>query len=222
MKVSGFTMQISDVSAVALAGVATSAKRVDRQPLSWILSPCTRGGGAAGLRSLVHGLWSRRRCAAAFNLIEVTLSVAIVAVGMLAILGLLGGALNASREVKDNTVISLLVDDFLNWRSITPYDRPTFFPYGAVLTNATRPYSYTNYFDVNGYLSSDYSGAALANWAAYMRFIYTVKDQPDFPNSRDIARVLLQVDWPINPVNSNTISGVTQTRQYINDVSRHW
>jgi prepilin-type N-terminal cleavage/methylation domain len=52
---------------------------------------------------------------AGFNLIEVTLAVAVAAIGLLAVFGLLAGGIGASRQVSDETLITHLMDDMHAW-----------------------------------------------------------------------------------------------------------
>jgi DNA-binding NtrC family response regulator len=59
------------------------------------------------------------------------MAVAIVGVGMLAVVGLMANAIDSTRQVSDDTLITNLADDMLNWSRITPYTNQTFMPVGA-------------------------------------------------------------------------------------------
>lgn len=162
----------------------------------------------------------KRFARAGFTLVEVTLAVAITVIGLIAVMGLLGGGTSASRRVTDDSVMTTLVDDMIAWRKITPFDRPSYFPYSNLLVQATpRPYTYTEFFNVNGYLQYDVAGQQLTNWSRYFKFTYTVMDHPAFPGSRDIARLHIMVEWPVHPITGDALP-TTQRRAFVTQIAR--
>lgn len=165
----------------------------------------TAGDGDSALR--------RRRCAAGFNLIEVTMSVAIVATGLLAILGVLGSALQSTRKISDETLVSNLVDDQFTFRRVFTNQYFT-----TVITNTQ--------FDANGFLPV-YGGAPnvfwTGNWSKTNGY-YRVIIEPLPPmngayGSNDIIQVKITVDWPINQNTGLPQSGYS-TRLFITQVAR--
>jgi prepilin-type N-terminal cleavage/methylation domain-containing protein len=152
-----------------------------------------------------------RRCSAGFNLIEVTLAVAVVAVALSTVLALLPSGMQASRQVSDDTIITTIVGDMFHWRRVIPFDQPTVFPYNAELI-APRPREWVEYFDANGYLpGTEYEASPGINYAdwrytgPYFKFTYRVQDHPDFAAVPDVAQVVVTVEWP----NYVTIVGTT-------------
>ena len=81
---------------------------------------------------------SRKQSDSAFSLIEVVLALAVSAIGLVAILGLLPQGLQASRDAADNTISATIVHDIFSTLRASPF------------LNATNVYSlgFTN--EVNG------------------------------------------------------------------------
>ncbi len=146
---------------------------------------------------------------AGFNLIEVTLAVAVVAVGLLAILGLLGGGITAGRSVGDETIASQLAADILAERRAIGYtDTSTIVEIGS-LVNTT---NYTDYFDAEGFDITTTSNAP------YFRVVSEVKAHPVLTDTNQIAQVFITIAWPMGP-SSNEVGNVT-TRLYITQITR--
>lgn len=161
-------------------------------------TPCPSvGGESAPMSPLGRGKgWVLRRSPhAGFSLVEVSLAVAVMAVGMLATLGLLNIGMEASRRVADETLLTDLVGDMFDARRVTPYDKPTWMPYDATLAPG---YSSTNYFDSSGYLKYQEDNVTLnpLYTGPYFRFIYEVVPYHFFSNATDTARVVITVQWP--------------------------
>ncbi len=169
-----------------------------------------------------------------FNLIEVTLAVAISAVGLLAVFGLLAGGITASRRVSDETLITHLMDDMFAWSRVTPYGKKSFLPYEAVLTNATSgsTVKVVQGLDANGnFQGSEYQSGGSGNhpnrlWAGntttgfgFYKFTWTPMPHPQFPNSHDICRVLVTVEWPINVATGDPMPDANR-RQYVSTFAR--
>lgn len=155
------------------------------------------------------------------------MAVAIVGVGMLAIIGLMASAVDSSRKVSDDTIITNFVDDMLNWARITPYGKQTVMPIGADLDNHSTSNVETR-IDVNGYLPlTDVAGFTNIFWAgnkstghAYYRVTHKPLDHPDGTyNPTDVSRVLIIVEWPINPSTGNPVTNANK-RYYISQVAR--
>ena len=163
-----------------------------------------------------------------FNLIEVSMAVAIVAVAMLAIMGLSLQGVDSSRQVANDTLVANLADDMLNWMRITPYGTNTFLIAGANANvhNLTPPIS-TSQIDADGFPRTNVWNQINPMWAGnkstghgYYRFTCQVLDHPEptFGNA-GIARVLIRVQWPINPGTGLPFTNCN-TRTYIGQVAR--
>lgn len=162
----------------------------------------------------------RRRAMAGFNMIEVTLAVAVVALGLVAIIGLLPVGIDASRRVADDTLVSSLVSDLMSWRRITPADKPTWFPYPSPTLNDPRPTNAVVYLDAMGNLPETEYGTTNRNYSGkFFRFDYTLLDHPDFPGSKDVARLLIVVNSPVHPQTGADLPA-TVRRYYVTTIAR--
>ena len=142
-----------------------------------------------------------------FNLIEVSLAIAICSIGLIALLGLIPTGIDASRRAVDDTLATGIASDVLHWRRITPYTNTTFFPGGGgALSTLPHNNVVTMTLDAMGNTPNDedlsvnefYSGP-------YFLVIYSVVNHPQFINNPDIARLIVTVEWPNNaPAASRT------------------
>jgi len=140
----------------------------------------------------------------AFNLIEVTLAVAITGIALITILGLLPTAIDASRRVSDETLASMLAADMLNWRRVTPYDDIPYFPVNGPALSGARPQTVTMTFDAMGNLPIDeYNNTNTMYSGAYFLCTYTIMDQPQFPGVKNVARVIISFEWPSRATSAN-------------------
>jgi uncharacterized protein (TIGR02598 family) len=158
-----------------------------------------------------------------FNLIEVMLAVAVVALALITVLGLLPIGIDASRKVSDDSIITTLASDMLHWRRVTPYDKPSWFPYNAPPLSGSRPATVTMYFDAMGNLANtEYQKTNLYYSGDYFKFTYTVLDHPDpaLSNSMDIARVLITVEWPVINQTTKALAPNPNRRVFIGQYSR--
>jgi prepilin-type N-terminal cleavage/methylation domain-containing protein len=145
-----------------------------------------------------------------FTLIEVMLALAIVSVGIIAILGLLPVGLRAGRDAADNTLSATVVQDtFSGLRTnafhsailcdtcITPQDLST---YDTTTTPSLRV---SNAYDQAGFSTG---------WTnAYYKVMLDFQPQAPLPLSQVTATVV----WPAqskNPVNTNVF--ITRIAQY--------
>ncbi|NQU09784.1 hypothetical protein HQ590_03265 [bacterium] len=152
-----------------------------------------------------------RGATAGFNLIEVTLAVAICGIGLITVLGLVAGAVDASRGVSDETLICNLVDDMMDWARITPYGKEMWFPLGAKVDDHST--AYPAYLDANGNLpNTDYNQPNPFYSGPYFRFTFRPIDHPQFGAAGDLTRVIVTVDWPLNP---STLAPVDKARHRV-------
>lgn len=130
---------------------------------------------------------SIRSNARAFSLVEVTLALAVIAIGLIAILGLLPHGLQASRDAADNTIAATIVQDIFSEMRSQPFTGP---PYNLSAPGSTPPL----YFTHGGFATN----------AAGRYFQVAVNWEPQPPLS--LSRVTATVVWPAQaaaPINTN-------------------
>ncbi len=159
-------------------------------------------------------------------MIEVVLAVAIVGFSLVVIIGLLPTAINASRQVSDETLVTSLASDMLHWRRINPFDKPPWMPRGA-LALTSRNVTNISWFDADGRLATNGDNVTVyTNWLGpYFKFSYIVQDSPQFAASSNVAQVVILAEWPA--VNTGTFSpapsmstNLLQRRIFVGEYSR--
>jgi prepilin-type N-terminal cleavage/methylation domain-containing protein len=180
----------------------------------------------------------RNRRANAFSLIEVVLALAVSAIGLVAILGLLPQGLQASRDAADNTVSATIVHDIFSTIRAGPFTSVTNAFGFTVQLNGTLgnpwPYPYPNlqiyslppplpgaqaqgavaYFDQAGITTNSANGQPCGYYKVTLNF------QPELavgaPNGpAAVSMVTATVVWPAlaaSPINTNVF--VTKVAQY--------
>ncbi|MEI6085541.1 MAG: prepilin-type N-terminal cleavage/methylation domain-containing protein [Verrucomicrobiota bacterium] len=156
--------------------------------------------------------FTRLKTQAGFNLIEVSLAIAICSIGLIALLGLIPTGIDASRRAADDTLAASLASDVLHWRRISPYTNSTFLPYGSPPLNTRANVQMTT--DAMGNFGVDeYNNTNLFYTGAYFLTTYTVMDNPLFPGALDAARVVISVEWP-------ALSSNRTKRVFVSDYAR--
>jgi uncharacterized protein (TIGR02598 family) len=166
----------------------------------------------------------RKRSDKAFSLIEVVLALAVSAIGLVAILGLLPQGLQASRDAADNTVSATLVHDIFatiragQFTSATNVNSLGFnLPISPVCNLQTFSSSVSgissSYFDKAGFIP------ATTNADFYYKVVLVF--QPEIPPTAPagtlaaVSTVTATVVWPalsVSPINTNVF--VTKVAQY--------
>ncbi|MGD0059348.1 MAG: prepilin-type N-terminal cleavage/methylation domain-containing protein [Verrucomicrobiia bacterium] len=173
----------------------------------------------------------RKRSRNAFSLIEVVLALAVSALGLVAIVGLLPQGLQASRDAADNTISATIVHDIFAtirtspFTSVTNVDSLGFnlhylpviqpvnlgtFNNSAVGCNNNSSLVVSSYFDKAGFIP------ATTNADFYYKVILTF--QPECAQNGTLATVstvTATVVWPAlsaSPINTNVF--VTKVAQY--------
>lgn len=147
---------------------------------------------------------SRRNCEA-FSLVEMSLAIAVIAVGLLAVIGLLPQALHSARNAADNSLVATIVQDlFTQLRNgnagvvkictdpCQPNDlcypgcnpATPLVPIDLKIATATSPL----YFDPDGFITKD-------STLSYYRVTLTCRLQPA---SRRCSAVVATIEWPFN------------------------
>jgi len=182
-----------------------------------------------------HSTTSQKPSAKAFSLIEVVLALAVAAIGLTAILGLLPQGLQASRDAADNTISATIVHDVFStirtmpFTNITNLDSLGFLPQPVAQLKGS---SYTNlqsfpnnppllivsnYFDQAGFYTTPDLNKFYTN--AYYKLILTFQPEipPGAPNTTpaSVSVVTATIVWPahaVAPINTNVF--VTKVGQY--------
>jgi prepilin-type N-terminal cleavage/methylation domain-containing protein len=182
-----------------------------------------------------HPTALRKRGERAFTLVEVVLALAVSAIGLVAILGLLPQGLQASRDAADNTISATIVHDIFSTLRTTPYTNITnldSFGFMPNLTQKLKGSAYTNlqtfpvtpplvtlsnYLDQAGFYTTPYANGFYTN--AYYKIVLTFQPEipPGAPNTTPatVSIVTATVVWPAqaaSPINTNVF--VTKVAYY--------
>ena len=135
-----------------------------------------------------------------FSLIEVALAMAIMAVGFIAIIGLIPQGVSASRSAADNTISATLVHDIFNTIRSQPFGTVKLGSFGFGTYDLTVSGSGSAYFDQSGFAPAS---AADNYYKVTLNFI----TQSPVPSSLVVATVT----WPAKsattlPPNTNTFT----------------
>ena len=143
-----------------------------------------------------------QRSGSGFTLIEVMLAESIAAIGIIAILGLLPGAIRSGRDAADNTLSATVAQEvFSNIRS-QPLD-------AAYFSDGTGPYNLTG----GAYTATsplpfnfDYVGVPTTNAAAFYYKVLISVQQTVNPAPLPIWAIRVAVKWPaLSPVASSNV-----------------
>lgn len=173
---------------------------------------------------------TQKRNDKAFSLVEVVLALAVAAIGLVAILGLLPQGLQASRDAADNTIVATLVHDIFSTIRVGQFTSAT--NVVSLGFNVTAPpcnlgtfnngpggnstLVISSYFDQAGFYTTPV-GTYYTN--AYYKVVLTF--QPEIPSTAPagtlatVSKVTATVVWPaLSAVPINTNVFVTKVAQY--------
>ena len=152
----------------------------------------------------------RPKASAAFSLVEVTLALAVMAIGLIAILGLIPQGVQSSRDAADNTLAATIAHDTFSllrtnaFRNAilcdtctTPQDLSTY-------NTTTGSPLVSNAYDQAGFSTNDWGGA-------YYKVVLAF--QPQTPLM--LTRVTATITWPAqskNPLKTDVF--VTEIAQF--------
>jgi uncharacterized protein (TIGR02598 family) len=108
-------------------------------------------------RLLPPDSWLLTSSRSAFSLVEVTLALAIMAIGLIAIIGMIPQGVQSSRDAADNTLAATIVHDTFNQlrqEAVTTWPPPSLATspnlyYDVVATNATTSQTVDSYYHVH-------------------------------------------------------------------------
>lgn len=176
----------------------------------------------------LHPATVQKRSEKAFSLIEIVLALAVSAIGLVAVLGLLPQGLQASRDAADNTISATIVHDVFSTIRTTPFTNITnldsfgFIPKLRFTANtnlsvSTTTITVSNYLDQAGFFTTPDASGYYTN--AYYKLILTFQPQlpAGVPNGTPstVSMVTATVVWPalaVSPINTNVF--VTKVAQY--------
>lgn len=146
----------------------------------------------------------------AFSLVEVALSLAILAVGMVGVLALLPVGLDAARQVHAETVAANVARSALG-RLIT--NTASAMAWGEITGVADGGTFKTEYWPVDGQIPVDPKDSQ----GKYFRLVFQKGSQ--WPaNNPTSCRYFLNMAWPEEAVNANTNSPLIQRRTFLVDL----
>jgi uncharacterized protein (TIGR02598 family) len=151
-------------------------------------------------------------------LIEVVLALAVSAIGLMAILGLLPQGLEASRNAADNTISATIVHDIFSTLRAGQFTTATnvnslgfSLPIGPVCNLQTFTGSTSAGFDQAGFTTNSASGQP----NAYYKVVLTFQPEAPVGTPASVSVVTATVVWPAlsaSPINTNVF--VTKVAQY--------
>ena len=154
------------------------------------------------------------RAQAGFNLVEVSLALAICAIGLIALIGLIPTGTDASRRASDDTMATSIANDLLSWPRIAPYGNTPNWPPSAIPLTALGTVTLT--FDSMGNMATNEDTTVNQYFSGpYFSVTCTVMNHPQFPDVNNIARQVVVVAWPANAPAANK-----SYRYFVNDYAR--
>jgi len=172
-----------------------------------------------------------RKNFAAFSLVEVTVAIGVIAVALIAILGLVPIGMKSGREAVDATRTSLIAQDVVNRvrATMTSNDSTSQYYFGPYAANVASFFFYTAEGARTGELlhvaypndkPQFYNNVKNASDFYRVKVIVGVFDQTAYPNSWDPRHVPagttpnllaanVEVAWPINTQDGSVISPTT-------------
>jgi type II secretory pathway pseudopilin PulG len=161
----------------------------------------------------------RLKASAAFSVVEVTLALAIIAIALVAIIGLLPQGVQSSRNTADNTMAATILQDTLSQCRSQPFDNiqicNQWNPGGNCINTVKIDLTVDNLglgtipdvldYDQDGYIT---------NGISYYRLtIRHSRDPALLPSS--LARVSAVVSWPARSSSPlNNVTNVTMIARY--------
>lgn len=168
-----------------------------------------------------------------FSLVEVTLSVGIVAVAILVIMALMPVGISSQRQVVDETIASQLVADMFSHARRGSFTNAITFPstnyvvgVGPESIRLSDRIAITNHFDANGIENDPWNVGLNPNAIGTPRIqtIYEVKDHPLFPGATNLVQIVITARWPV--VDRGTwpydLATNYHTRTYVSAITDHF
>jgi type IV pilus modification protein PilV len=148
------------------------------------------------LSSVFRHLSSRKK---GFSLIEIVIALAVISIGLIAVVGLIPQGLQASRDAADNTLAATIVQDMFNGLRAGPYNN------ALVSYTPTAQYQDLRSLPLSGLVFSnayDQAGFTTNTWAgAFYKLVLLYQ-----PQSPALTVVTATMVWPAqstSPVSTN-------------------
>lgn len=160
-----------------------------------------------------------RRNRAAFSLVEVCLAVAVVAIGLLAVIGLFPQGLQSARDAADNTMSATIVQDLLSQLRGGTFNNVVISVPAATPSNVV--IDLTSSFILRNTFDFDQDGAITSDPAAsYYRVNLTTAPVLGLPGVSlpGVSFVQASIAWPYHSskANINTNIFMTEVARYGN------
>src|SRR3569832_590014 len=158
---------------------------------------------------------------AGFSLVDVLLAIAICAIGLLALVGLIPTGMEASRRAADDSLVASIGNNIMQWRRVAPYSYPAYFPPGSTsLASAPLGTTISMNLDASGsYSTNDDLTVNTGYTGHYFLVQETVIANPLAPTTTDSRRVIVTIQWPCNP-NTGALASMSSRRVFISDFTR--
>jgi type II secretory pathway pseudopilin PulG len=159
----------------------------------------------------------RLKASAAFSLVEVTLALAIIAVALVAIIGLLPQGVQSSRNTADNTMAATILQDAFSQCRSQPFNNilmcNQWNPGGNCLNSVKIDLTVDNVWPVPTPDILDYDqDGYITNGTSYYRLTIRHSLDPTLPS---LARVIAVVSWPaLSSSPLNNVTNVTMIARY--------
>jgi type IV pilus modification protein PilV len=146
-----------------------------------------------------------------FSLVEVTLAVAVVAIGLIAIIGLIPQGVQSSRDAADNTIAATIAHDALGELRSQPFDNIQICNNFDAAGNCIG--SVTINLSASAVKTLDYDQAGfVTNATGYYKLTIKYDVDPVLPS---LTRVTATVSWPAQSASPlNNITNVTLIARY--------
>ena len=155
---------------------------------------------------------TRTRTRAGFSLVEIMVALVVIAVGLIAIVGLIPQGIQSSRSAGDNTLVATIVHDIFNTARSQPFTHVSLSTFGSAFAG---PYALQNSYSFQIYFDS--SGLTPPATTADNYYRVTLNFVPQ--GSLQLSLVTATVQWPVKsatvpatPLNTQVF--FTQIDQY--------
>lgn len=145
-----------------------------------------------------------------FSLVEVMIAMGVVAIGLIAIIGLIPQGIRASRSAADNTLSATIVHDVLDAVRVSPFTSVDLSKYGFTFT-PPGPYDLRSF---NAPISAFFDSSGLTPATPqdnYYKVVLKFQPQGTLP----LSLVTATVSWPAKSASPlNNITNFTQIANY--------
>ena len=175
--------------------------------------PCLRSRGRARGNLMANSLGETRGSRIlAFSLVEITVALAIIATGLIAVVGLIPVGLEASRQSAEHTVTAIILEDVHNRLQGHPLKTGPLETFRDI-PGLVRPGSPFFYDDLGVYLPGETRGGAAItpeerlrrNYRADVRIVPVRRGgnadlETKLADAPGLLAVVIEISWPLHPL----------------------